>query len=232
MEARTYSKGQTVWALWRYFSRFSRAVDDVPPKAFEARVRKVIELGEALESATQTGKGFDMAFSVNNVFEIAIGLRLMDTGLTQSDAAFLIKYEREQIAATYDDIMRNPPAPRQNILHRDRPNSPKKVVIQGADEKGLGDPNRAYSADTSVFMAFRKVELLEAWGPDAPNPFIYQPKFFVGVGAAVELLQYLADFAEDNIRVVIELANMAVIVTDLLEQAPEIKRGRPRKAKD
>jgi hypothetical protein len=172
----------------------------------------------------------------SDAFELAVALTCQDTGLKQSEVAFFMRHSRPALRACYERIMESPPSPGMQILGRDRPNSPTCMVVQAPDPKGLGDPSRSNVADTSCFMSFRYVEIREAWsnlkfkssdwGGKGEHPFFFVPKFHYGLVELAKEMDWIAAAYQDNIRIVIELSNLAVIVTESLKRAPEIRRGR------
>jgi hypothetical protein len=196
------------------------------------------ELGVPLTDEEKPGQpGINIEYTAYNAFELAAALTCQDTGLKQSEVAFFIRHSRPALRACYERIMASAPSPRMQILGRDRPKSPTRMVIQGGDSKGLGDPFRSNVADTSCFMSFRYVEIREAWsnlkfksakwgGIKGETPFFFVPKFHYGLAELAKEMDWIATAYQDNIRIVIELSNLAVIVTDCLKEAPEMRRGR------
>jgi hypothetical protein len=230
----TFKRGQVVWAVWRAFSHLGQ---DQVPAAFKTRVRKMSELGVPLSQKEKPGQpGIDIEYTAYNAFELAVALTCQDTGLKQSEVAFFVRHSRSSLRTCYQRIMASPPSPSMLILGTDRPNSPRRIVVQDGDPKGLGDQSRAKIADTSCFMSFRYVEIREAWsklkfkssdwGGKGEQPFFFVPKFHYGLAALAKEMDWIATAYQDNIRIVIELSNLAVIVTEALKQAPETRRGR------
>src|SRR4051812_12732256 len=164
-DARAYQPGQILWALWRTFSQYADDANDAPPPgAFASRIRKLGDFGVPVPLKQRPGRpGIDLELTAAQAFEIAVGLAMQDTGLKQAEVAFFLRNIRHELQRTYRGIMESPPAPGMNILARDRPKSPPRMVIKDGDPKGLGDPDRSSSADTSVYMTFRYVEIKEAW---------------------------------------------------------------------
>jgi len=232
----TFKRGQVVWAVWRAFSHLGQDPRRIPA-AFKTRVRKMNELGVPLSQKEKPGQpGIDIEYTAYNAFELAVALTCQDTGLKQSEVAFFMRHSRPSLRTCYERIMASPPSPSMQILGRDRPKSPPCMVMQGGDPKGLGDQNRANVADTSCFMSFRYVEIREAWsnlkfkstdwGGKGKHPFFFVPKFHYGLAELAKEMDWIATAYQDNIRIVIELSNLAVIVTESLKRAPEIRRGR------
>jgi hypothetical protein len=222
----TFKRGQVVWALWRAFSHR----DEKVPPAFSTRLRKMGELGVPLSEKERPGQaGIDIDYTVDHAFELGVALKCLDAGLKQSEVAFFMHHIRDDLREVYRAIMASPPSPRQRILAKDRPNSPARMVVAGGDPQGLGDPLRSSLSDNSVYMTFRSVEIREAWGTSKSKkkePFIFVPKFLRGLEAVTEEMERLSHYIGDDTRIVIELSNLAVIVTDCLKEAPEMRRGR------
>jgi len=232
----TFKRGQVVWAVWRSFSHLGQDPRQIPA-AFKTRVRKMNELGVPLSQKEKPGQpGIDIEYTPFNAFELAVALTCQDTGLKQSEVAFFVRQSRPSLRASYERIMASPPSPSMQIAATDRPKSPRGMVVQGGDPNGLGDQSRANVADTSCFMSFRYVEIREAWGnlKSKPSdrgrkggyPFFFAPKFHYGLAELAREMDWIATAYQDNLRIVIELSNLAVIVTEALKQAPEMRRGR------
>jgi hypothetical protein len=234
----TYKRGQIIWAVWRAFSHLGRDPrQEQVPAAFKTRVRKMGELGVPLSEKEKPGQpGIDIGYTVHNAFELAVALTCQDTGFKQSEVAFFIRHSRPALRNCYGKIMASPPVPRMQVSSRDRPNSPTRMVVKDGDPNGLGNPLRSNVADTSCFMSFRYVEIREAWGNlkfdtadwggKGAHPFFFRPKFHYGVAELLKEMDWIATAYQDNIRTVIELSNLAAIVTDALKIAPTVSRGR------
>jgi hypothetical protein len=221
----TYKRGQIVWALWRAFSQS----ETEPPPAFSTRLRKMSELGVPISLKDKPGQaGIDIDYSVQQAFELGVSLKCLDAGLKQGEVAFFIDHIRPELQKVYAKIMENPPMLGMNILSRDRPNSPRFMVIASGGTE-LSNADRSHQADTSYYMTFRSVELRELWGPRKPSkrgPFFFEPKFHRGLEAVTLEIERLAHVIGDDIRIVIELSNLAVSITEALKLAPQIRRGR------
>jgi hypothetical protein len=221
-----FKRGQVVWALWRVFSRRRDRV----PAAFATRVRKLGELGVPLSAKERPGQaGIDIDYMVEHAFELGVALKCLDIGLKQSEVAFFMQHIRDDLREVYRTIMASPPSPGQRIFAKDRPNSPACMVVAGGNPRRLGDTTRCNISDNSVYMTFRSVEIREAWDASQSKkkePFIFVPKFHQGLEAVTEEIERLAHYIEDHSRIVIELSNFAVLLTDALQEAPQMRRGR------
>jgi hypothetical protein len=162
---------------------------------------------------------------------------LQDNGLNQAEVAFLVRNVRPRLRHAHKRILANPPSGREVVPAEDRPLSPARPYIPGADPNGLGDPNRAQEAGTGVYMSFRSVQIQEAWSGlkfDAsdwsgkgPHPLFLQPRFHFGIAALMAEMARLAASGKDRIRTVLELSNLAVGLLERLRSAPPTRRGRP-----
>lgn len=212
----TYSRGQVDGALWKVFNRTGGTL---PPTAFTRRITKLVELGVPFGTEGRPGKGSVISYTKPHVFEQSVGLTMLDAGFTQGDVAFLLKNQRKFLANAFEIIMDNRPEWRAEISAIDRPHSPVH-------------PNDPKTADTSYFMTFRKVELREAYSAtlkiDPKIPFIFKPKYLIGLSALHGEIDLLAT-SDENICTVIELSYLADHVVKYLDEAPDIKRGRRKK---
>jgi hypothetical protein len=153
---------------------------------------------------------------------MGLALVLLDAGFKQSDVLFLLRHTKDRLADPYQRIMASPPAPGMQIFWKDRPNSPHH-------------PYHPTMADCSAFLLIRKIEMLECWPrrkdsrkKGQQEPFILGPTFCFGLDELKKELDRLN--YEYPSRMVIELADMAVMLHGLLERAPLAKRGRKASA--
>lgn len=230
--AEGYTRGQVLNAVWRAFTVGNPSA--TPPSKFTARAKKMFLLGVPLDDEDRPGNaGTSIVYSAYHAFELTVALMLQDTGLKQAEAASFIKGVRGDLSAAYMKIMANPPVGRNMIPAEDRPSSPVRPNWFGKD----GDPP---IADTSCFMVFRYVEIIEAWrggaltvnGEDLipDHPFFLKPDFIWGVGDYAFEVQRFATGYSDHIRIVVELSHIASRVTSYLANAPIVGRGRPKKS--
>ncbi|WP_252259832.1 hypothetical protein [Erythrobacter aurantius] len=202
----TYSRGQVEIAIWR---AFSQAPAQTPIKqTFAGRIRKLVDLDRAqpevpngqryaFHSVPPPGKGAEVRFTLADAFCLSIGLDLLDLGFKQSEVVFLLRHIRAQLEARLGKILADPP------ILRSTTNGP----------------------DKRVFMLLRKVELGEVLPEkegSAGSVFL-TPDFCRGdaIENAIGTLGY-----NDRSRVIIELAEMAVLLEQNLLSAPERHRGR------
>lgn len=241
-ESETYMRGQAIWALWHWFSR--GRLGDAVPSHFVTRVRKMGELGVPIALNERPGKpGVDIRYTPEDVFELCVALTLQDTGLKQSEVAFLIHYSRADLRAWYREIMIDPPPPRQGRLHSDlkeevRHKTPTRLVAAYSNKTDpLADRDRRREADQNIYMVFRYSEVKEAWNLGSPvshdgwqgkgePPIILKPKYLRGVVALAAEFDHLSWGVWDKVRIVVELSSMAATLTTSLQQAPLVTRGR------
>ena len=221
----TYKRGQVEWSLWRFVT-FLRNAGDKPPKAFLTRIKRLLEIDRAdreegagfafIKEAPQ-GQGVDVVFTAFDAFCLALALDLLDAGFKQSEVVFLMRHIRDPLREEYDWIMSGSPLFYQRRFARHAPNRP------AYDE---GGPRYA---DYRVFALIQKVEMKEVFPVLAEPrysgiPTILEPVFCRGIEALqAELNRKAGSFRK---AMVLEIANAAAQVTDLLKDAPITKRGR------
>jgi len=236
----TFKRGQVQLALWGLFgppgSTPPRPGD--VPRTFGTRVRKFGEFGVPVSPEERPGQpGVDIEYTAYQAFELGVALEMQDNGMNQAEIGFFLRNVRPWLRGVHERILASPPAGREVVSAKDRPLSPARPYIKGADPAGLGDPSCADEADTSVFMTFRYVEVQEAWPELAfeasdwtgkgRHPLILGPKFHFGLAALMDEMGRLAESDKDRIRTVIELSTLAVRLLDTLRNAPPTRRGRP-----
>ncbi len=227
----TYRRGQVEWALWRWFADVQG--DDLPPKPFLTRIKRLLEIdrSDSVPRGAETvpvvrfafidqapaNKGTDVEFSAFNAFSLAFGLDMLDAGFNQSEVVFVLRYIRNELEQEYERALKRPPTPRMFALAEDMPDLPS------FEEKGIR------KADARIFMILNKVEIVErfpTWKAKGTKeaPLISKPIFRHGIKA---LRDEIHELGHNHRRaLVFEIAHTAVIVTNLLKKAPEIKRGR------
>jgi len=227
----TYRRNQMEWALWRLFSggNFS---DSEAPKVFLTRIKRLLDLDRETElyedsetpharyafcESPPEGQGIDAQYTGFDVLCLAIGLDLLDSGFKQSEILFLLRHTRSSLKRRYRRILLHPPVPYHQLISSDRPNCPTY------EEDGL------LWADCRVYMTLSKVEMKEVFpmgrsGKGKKSPVIFSPKFYFGREALCKKLDELD--SQRRKLLVIEIAEMIVVLTDHLEKAPLIKRGR------
>jgi hypothetical protein len=218
-----FKKGQVVKAVWRAFMQR----DEPPPTAFSARIKKLAELGVPLTDAERTGHpGVDNSYTPYQAFELGVALKLLDAGFKQGEAAILVKHVRPDLRRVYSEILDSPPAIGMNVLAKDRPNSPPLLVAsEGTTE--LADPNRRYSADPSYWMTFRSLEFPQVLHPRAKKGELrFEPQFHRGLEALTWQMQRLTQAYTDDHRFVLELSNLAMLITQTLPDIQPTQRGR------
>ena len=200
------------------------------PPVFRTRIKRLIDIDRggqfgdegptaqphAFADVLPGAQGQDIAYSAFDVFCLAIGLDLLDAGFKQAEVVLLLRHIRTVLAQHFAHVMRNPPAPRQFIGAEHRPGCPTFVH------------NGVLMADCSVYMVIKKVELREIF-PLPKNtvrisPLILEPRFCLGRDQLHSELDTL-DFG-DRKWLVMEIAEMAVMLMDLLQEAPLKRRGR------
>lgn len=227
----TFKRNQVEWALWRLFASGSIEQANMPA-VFRNRIKRLLDLDRDMEhfeesgSRTQRyalfdeepqGRGHETRFSRFDVFALASALELLDAGCNLADIIFLLRHVRVELEHIYNIIQLNPPWLGDNMDPEDRPNAPTRTV------KGH------HVADCRVFMLLEKVELTKTIAHPKQKsryqlPVLIQPKFFRGIEELnKEIDQMGVDFRK---LILLELAEMAVMLNELLVKAPERLRGR------
>jgi hypothetical protein len=154
-------------------------------------------------------------------------LKLVDAGFKQGEVAIFVKHVRQNLRRAYSQILGNPPAIGMNVLAQDRPNGPRQMVVdQGKTD--LADPNRRYSADTSYWMTVRSLEFPQILHPRAKKGELrFEPQFHRGFEALSSQLQKLSQTHGDDHRFILELSNLAMLITNTLPEIQPTQRGRP-----
>jgi hypothetical protein len=216
-------KGQVVSALWRAFTER----DEAAPPAFSAKIKKLAELGIPLSNQERAGHpGVNNTYTPYQAFELGVALKLLDAGFKQGEAAIFVKHVRQDLRRAYSEILANPPAVGQNTLAKDRPNTPRRMVVDRGTTK-LAERSRHDSADTSYWMTVRSLEFPQVLHPRTKKGELrFEPQFHRSLEKLSEQMQHLADYPVDNHRFVLELSNFAVTVTQLLPKIQPTQRGR------
>jgi hypothetical protein len=166
MEEEFYRRREFEVAVWLAINQHNNSV---PPKVFLNRIKRLLDLDDdkanpVFPDEPPEGKGKSAWYGEFGTFLMVIGLRLIDAGLTQGDVIFVLRNLKRKFRVAYDNILNNPPAPRQNILWRDQQQSPKM-------------PDAETIADTSVFFLVRKAELKECFNWQHEMPLFINPTF-------------------------------------------------------
>jgi hypothetical protein len=218
-----FKRGQVLNSIWRAFGQR----DESFPSAFSAKVKKLAELGVPLTKAERAGHpGVDNTYSSYHAFELGVALKLLDAGFKQGEVAILVKHIRADLRRAYLAILENPPAVGQNLLAKDRPNSPRLMVVdQGTTV--LADPNRHYAADTSYWITFRSLEFPQILNPRLKKGELrFKPQFHCGLESLAQELQDRVTTYGDDHRFVLELSNLAMMITNALPTIQPVQRGR------
>ena len=229
----TYGRGQVEWALWRAFARNdARGIE--APKAFLTRVKRLLEIDRDMDLSdreAQPGtdfafvapperRGGEVAFAPVDAFCLAVALDLLDAGFKQSEVVFLMRHLRIDLEGRFERMLEGP-----NLNARRRYPAAKHPNLPTMKHKGT-----TY-ADGRIFLLIKKFEITEALTApklaDHTDPLFLQPVFCRGIE---DLARTLSEAMPDHRRVVtiVELAATAQAVCAFLEQAPDIRRGRPK----
>jgi hypothetical protein len=221
--AEEFKRGQVTNAIWRAFTSRAEPV----PAAFNAKIKKLAQLGVPLTAEERAGQpGVDNFYTPYQAFELGVALKMVDAGFKQGEVAIFVKHVRQDLRRVYSEIFSSPPAAGMNLLAIDRPNSPRQMVVdQGKTD--LADPNRRYSADTSYWMTVRSLEFPQILHPRAKKgDWRIEPQFHRGFEALASQLEKLSKSDGDDHRFVLELSNLAMLITNSLPEIQPTQRGR------
>jgi len=233
MSEQTYGRGQVEWALWRSFVR-TRYDRRAMPSRFRTRVKRLLDIDRDLDIAdVEVAPGVDYAFvrppdaegaeatySPVDAFCLAIGLDLLDTGFKQSEVVFLLRYLRSDFEVRFSAMLEPP-----SLIDRQRHLAKHYPDLPAYEEDGVR------YVDNRLFVVVQKIEMTEVLPPSTKDkvkgPLFLEPVFCSGVR---ELGERLHDAMPNHRRIVtvLELAATAQAVCAFLDQAPQIRRGRPK----
>ena len=229
----TYGRGQVEWALWRAFTRRGGSSGPTPP-AFRTRIKRLLEIDKDRDFSnwkvpptaefafvcSPEKRGGEVAFAPVDAFCLAVALDLLDAGFKQSEVVFLMRYLRIDLEGWIARMLEGP-----DLSARRLPSVANYPNLPTMKHKG-----KTY-ADGRIFVVIKKFEITEALAsPKLVNqvdPLFLEPVFCRG---SEDLGRTLSETMPDHRRVVtvVELAATAQAICAFLEQAPEIRRGRPK----
>jgi hypothetical protein len=221
--AEEFKRGQVTNAIWRAFTQRDKPV----PAAFNAKIKKLAQHDVPLTAGERAGQpGVDNFYTPYQAFELGVALKMVDAGFKQGEVAIFVKHVRQNLRRAYSEILGSPPAVGMNVLAKDRPNSPRQMVVdQGKTD--LADPNRRYSADTSYWMTVRSLEFPQILRPRAKKGDLrFEPQFHRGFESLASQLHELSQTYGDDHRFVLELSNLAIMITNALPEIQPTQRGR------
>jgi hypothetical protein len=233
MAEQTYGRGQLEWALWHSFAGAGSHSEVVPP-IFRTRIKRLLEIDRALKLSNAevppeadyafapfpSSESGEAAYSAVDAFGLAIALDLLDAGFKQAEIVFLMRYLRPELQKRFPKLLELP-----SLIDRQRRRAQDHPDLPSYEDGGCR------YADGRLFVILQKVELTEiippASGRHHAEPIVPEPVFCAGVTA---LGAELYDMMPDRRRTVtvLEVAATAQAVQTFLEEAPVIRRGRPK----
>ena len=228
MYERLYRRGQVEWALWK-FSTLDLPSGDEPMSAFRARVRHLLQLDSSgvlfaqgeppaqyvlAASGEGRGTGVDTPFTAFDAFCLAIALDLVRAGFKQREVHVLMAHLRFRLEGPFQEIIKNPPRFRSRI-----------------DRKADSSRNEESGPDRRVFLLIDRVEMSEAFpilatiNPNNRGVIFSEPVLSRGIDELSHKLGKMDHLFRRAI--VLEIAHMAARLAEFLDQAPDVKRGRP-----
>ncbi len=234
----TYRRGQVEWALWRAFT-LARSPGDGPPPIFRTRIKRLLDLDRDLDVSvfgaeppcafafaepSEGGSGTEAQYAAFDVFCLALALDLLDVGFKQGEIVYLMRYLREPLEDWFRDLLARPSLiNRQRNLAKMHPKLPRL-------ERGGG---KAPLADARVFLILNRIEMTEVLalaqpGGKASQPVFLEPAFCEGIAELQTRLDTLMPLHRRTV-ITLEITAVAQAVHTLLEAAPIVPRGRPRR---
>jgi hypothetical protein len=223
----TYKRNQLEQALWQLFTPNTAMAK--PPKVFLARIKRLLDLDRELDPKDEhesryaffdddgPGLGVEVQYSPYSAFALALGLDMLDSGFKQSEVLELCRARRRKLERYFRTALKHPPVPGEHVPAEDRPGCPTYKF------------GKHVCADCWIFMVTQKVEFKESLPPfvgkKSRRAVILEPGFFRGRQALINEFDNMPSYYRKAF--VMELAETAVLVTDYLDKAPVIKRGRP-----
>lgn len=230
-----YQRGQVEWALWRTFRPIGSR-DQGPTQIFKTRIKRLLDLDREIDGTDSEGpearlpafvasygSGNGADYAARDVFALAIALDLLNIGFKQGEIVFVMRWMREILDDWYPDLVARPSLiDRQQRLASAFPNLPSYEAKNG----------RALLADARVFLLLNRIEITEVMsrsarkGNSAKAEFL-QPEVAEGLSTLLDRLNALMPLHRRSV-IVIEITAIAQSVSTFLEEAPDIRRGRPR----
>jgi len=244
-----YRRGQLDPVLWKYLAStgWGSSAPDLSgaiPSRFRSRVKKLLNLDRvpgmvswldfpedrsAFYDGPAEGTGSEERFSALHGFLLAIGLDLVNLGLKQPDAVFILKHIRKPLERVFRRIHNEHDryAPLSDTQRQPRPFEETSKLPPISLKASSGDIE-----DATVWMILRRHGIEELHprlakpGNQKTAPIYEAPDIAFGLEAAKrELFTHLADSRQ---IMLVELAEAAITIPRLLEAEPEVGRGRPR----
>lgn len=232
MTDETYGRGQVEWAVACTF--FGKRLDDhYISEKMRIRMKHLIDIDKNKDIdfskfevppeakyafAPPAGENGEVAYRAVDAFCLSLGLDLLDAGFQQREVVFRMRYFRPVLERRFPKMLApSPLLTRQTHLPKDFP----KLPVYEDDGKD--------SPDGRVFAILQKIELSEiVLNPTAQgssHPIIFEPILCRGITELGAKLSKIMPLRRRAVTV-LELAWIALSVTDYLEKAPEIRRGR------
>lgn len=216
MEQRSFGRGQMEWALWRAILGAKWNKQPVP-QIFLTRIKRLLEIDrdptliEGVEKPPKAAYAFappphasgESGYTLADAVSLAIALDLLDAGFKQREIVFRMRYLRPDLDKRLSTIL-------------DRRSPMTRLPTRG---------------DTRSFIVLGQVEMTELYPLLAKrgfnHPILLEPVFCDGLE---NLSQHLAKLMplQRRVTALIEIAGIAHGVAAALDQAPLIRRGRPK----
>ncbi len=175
----------------------------------------------AFAPAPESSSG-ESRYSGTDAFCLGVGLDLLDAGFKQSEVVFLMYYLRPHLETGFRDLL-NPPS----LLSRSRHLAKNHSGMPTFSERGVE------YADARVFILIQRKELKEIYpnlgSRKRANPVFLEPAYCGGIEILRDTLHKLMPF-HSRILTIVEITRTAQAIQHYLDEAPEIRKGRPKSA--
>jgi hypothetical protein len=209
-------RNQIEEGLWKYLSSVSNwgnqnGIPEVP-QVFKSRVKKLLNLDRnngnekgvwVFYDSIGGGTGTQELYSDFHVFNMAIALNMLSTGFKQSEIIFFLQHIQDALKENYG-------------------------IIRSGDSIApiCGTNRNCIENAIPVFMLINRVEMQEMWpGSDTNGPIIMAPYFVKGTKDLQKEISTKPNLY--TAFIIIEIADAALSLPDILESIPAAKRGRP-----
>jgi hypothetical protein len=225
----TYKLGQIVWAIWQTMGAHSFTSVQEPVLRFRTRIKRILEIDRdrgrfpGIDTLAFSGKhpvtsGVDVGYTIYDALLMAIAMQLLNVGMKQFDAVFLVKSLRTDfLIPELEKILYDLPS--IGRVHHRAP-------------KGYDGPvyrkNGVRLIDERRILVIPKHEITERfsqWDSTHNIPLIEVPTICDGLDALKRLFHDELGFRYTN-AIILEIGQFSARMVKNLAKAPDFKRGR------
>ena len=221
-----YHRNQVESTLWQVFLKRRQRPTNAPvPRVFLNRIKRFLDIdakifdsksGFAFVSDPGDGLGSTRGFSLYDMFILGLALDFSDAGYPQQDIVFLLQHTRKLFEGHFTQAIAYPTWQRDLRAAKDVPTAPT-ISSQGIE-----------IADMRMFLVIQKNEILEVFDPkhvDVNKTHITVPSIFTGFSELAAFLEQDMGYRQHH-HFIVEFAQLAVELRDMIIKAPVTKRGR------